>query len=194
MRRKPVKDFNDIINLEVGYLTVKEYLYSEANKNGIGNHHYYNCTCKCGNEHIVKRKSLLKTEVKSCGCLSKENAKVQSSKNRKYNGNDGFYEALYNVNKNQSKYRKIEFNISKEEHKNLILQNCHYCGLPPHNTYRNKWLHGELKYNGLDRKDGSKGYTIDNLVTCCIFCNKAKNTMKYEEFIDYINRLIEFNN
>lgn len=46
----------------------------------------------------------------------------------------------------------------------------------------------------MDRKQGDIGYIKENLVTCCLKCNKAKNTMNYLEFKNYIQTLIEFNN
>jgi 5-methylcytosine-specific restriction endonuclease McrA len=35
----------------------------------------------------------------------------------------------------------------------------------------------------LDRKDSSKPYEMENIVVCCVRCNKAKNThFTYEEW------------
>lgn len=39
-----------------------------------------------------------------------------------------------------------------------------------------------LKCNGIDRVDSSKGYTVENSVACCKYCNTAKNTMTESEF------------
>lgn len=41
-------------------------------------------------------------------------------------------------------------------------------------------------------KDNSKGYTLENVVTCCKFCNYAKHTSTYEDFIKWLDRLVEF--
>lgn len=193
LKRKSVDDFDDIVGKQFGYLTVIKYLYSEPNKQGVGNHHWYESECKCGNIKISKRRSLLKSEVKSCGCLAIETSTKQGYKNRKRSIEDSFMHSIYKTHLNQANYRKLPFLITEEQHKKLIIQNCHYCGIPPSNTFKRKWLIGEMKYNGMDRKDGNKGYEIDNLVTCCLQCNKAKNTMNYQEFKDYINRLINFN-
>jgi len=192
-RRNPVKHFNDIVGLEVGYLTVSKYSHSERNSQGVGNHHYYECICKCSNIHTVRRKSLLKNEVRSCGCLSKEVTIRQNKERKRKPSTSSSLISLYNVHKNQAKYREIDFSITREEHEKLVLDNCHYCGATPNNFFNPKWLEGELKYNGMDRKYGDKGYEINNLVTCCLICNKAKNTMNYDEFKEYIKRLISFN-
>jgi hypothetical protein len=192
-RRKPVSDFNDIVGNQVGELTIIKYLYSEPNKQGVGNHHYYRCTCNCGNEHVVKRKSLLKEEVRSCGCLLKEARSQNGKNNKKKYGEEAIYRALYIVHRNQAKYRNLSFTISGKVHKQLILSNCHYCGIEPSNLFNPKYHDDEtLKYNGIDRKNGEIGYEESNLVSCCLKCNKSKNTMNYEEFIEYLRRLIDF--
>ena len=51
-----------------------------------------------------------------------------------------------------------------------------------------------LKCNGIDRIDSSKGYTVENSVPCCKYCNTAKNTMSVDEFLKWIGRVYKFNN
>jgi hypothetical protein len=47
-------------------------------------------------------------------------------------------------------------------------------------------------YNGLDRKNSQKGYTIRNVVPCCGVCNHAKHTMNYKDFIAWLDRVTNF--
>ena len=47
--------------------------------------------------------------------------------------------------------------------------------------------------NGIDRVDSSKGYVEDNVVSCCKYCNTAKNTMSRDEFFKWIKRVYEYN-
>lgn len=49
-----------------------------------------------------------------------------------------------------------------------------------------------IVYNGLDRRDNAQGYTLENTVPCCKFCNFAKNVYSEEDFIGWINRLVKF--
>ena len=48
-----------------------------------------------------------------------------------------------------------------------------------------------IKINGIDRIDSNKGYSFDNVVACCKYCNGAKNTMTQEEFKEWIKRVYE---
>ena len=45
------------------------------------------------------------------------------------------------------------------------------------------------KVNGIDRKDSTKGYSIDNCVPCCPMCNKMKQTFTEEEFLNQIAKI-----
>ena len=189
---KGIKSFEDIVGTTVGKLDILKYSYSEPNKQGVGNHHYYNCICLCGNKCIIKRKSLLKKEILSCGCLRKETA-TKTCITRSRPNLQTLEDKIYYAHKNQAIYRGLEFNIDKDLHKKLILDNCHYCGRLPSNLFKREKHTETLSYNGMDRKEGNIGYVKSNLVTCCIKCNKAKNTMNYKEFKEYIKDLIDFN-
>jgi hypothetical protein len=68
---------------------------------------------------------------------------------------------------------------------NLSIQDCFYCGAKPKNKT-------ELPSNGLDRIDNNKGHSIDNVVPCCIYCNKSKRNFSFDQFIDHLKRLKEF--
>jgi hypothetical protein len=83
--------------------------------------------------------------------------------------------------------------IAYEQFLSLISKSvCHYCHAP---VTRTKFNPAGTKRNGgtrkahnayyLDRKDNAKGYTIDNLVTCCTRCNYAKgDRFTYEEWFE----------
>lgn len=76
--------------------------------------------------------------------------------------------------KSKARYRNIEFSLSLEEFLELHTSaHCHYCGgeLPPSG-------------HGLDRKDSTRGYFKENLVTCCSECNRIKSDKhSYEEML-----------
>jgi 5-methylcytosine-specific restriction endonuclease McrA len=57
-------DQNEMLGRTFGYLTVKERVENK------GNHVAFKCHCQCGEESIVKGKSLRRGETKSCGCMT----------------------------------------------------------------------------------------------------------------------------
>jgi hypothetical protein len=90
--------------------------------------------------------------------------------------------------------RSIVFELSKDDIKSKIFDNCFYCGIKPLNeaySYDKKYT---MLVNGLDRRDNSIGYTIENTVPCCNQCNFAKNSYTEEEFCNHIKRVYEYNN
>jgi hypothetical protein len=45
---------------------------------------------------------------------------------------------------------------------------------------------------GIDRKDNTKGYVLENSLPCCYLCNRAKGDKPYEEFILWVVRLAQY--
>ena len=78
-----------------------------------------------------------------------------------------------------AKQRKIIFNLSFEEFKNIVKNDCFYCG-------------GKDRI-GLDRVDSDYGYFKDNIVAACYRCNVAKNNMTQTEFIDLCKKVVKNN-
>lgn len=84
---------------------------------------------------------------------------------------------------NTANRRGIKWEITFEEWKNLSSKNCFYCNAEPSNCLNSV---GDLKYNGLDRIDSSKHYYLENVVTCCLYCNRAKSNKSQEDFFKWI--------
>jgi hypothetical protein len=100
---------------------------------------------------------------------------------------------LYTEIKRDAKRRHYDFNLRPEWLSQTSKQPCHYCGDPPKNVIRSRAKSGinlVFIYNGLDRMDNSVGYSEQNCVPCCIICNRAKNSMGYDEFLKWRERLI----
>lgn len=99
---------------------------------------------------------------------------------------------LYVDYKKMAKRKNHEFHLTKEEFGSLIFQNCFYCGSEPlniHHTEGSATKYIDIKYNGIDRVDSNKGYTMDNVVPCCKWCNMAKNDRTVDEFYKWIKVL-----
>lgn len=136
------------------------------------------CQCDCGNKKWIRNDVLLSGQTKSCGCLQRKNIGrnpidfclgkkcVKQSQNSKN---------VFNSIKRRANYRNIGFSVTYEEFEKFYGKNCYYCN----------------KENciGLDRIDSSRGYLIDNIVTCCTLCNSMKNVLTQEDFYNHVRKI-----
>jgi len=173
-----------------GKLTVIEKLSSK-----VTNNRPYKCRCSCGKETFSTKSQLNSGNKKSCGCLSKDLFIRSLDK-----GEAGFKKVLSSYKKG-ALYRKISWYLTEDDFRNLTLKKCAYCGSPPSNDavvrYKKGGIekikinveHSKYTYNGVDRVDNTKGYTIDNVVPCCAKCNRAKRDSSLEEFILWVKTI-----
>jgi hypothetical protein len=182
------KKIKNLLGEKFGRLTVTKYYNSEDQGKTIK----WECICECGNTHITTRRLLVGGHVSSCGCLRLETTKKNQKKSLKplfiASGN-----ALFSVYQRAAKRRGYQFTLLKEEFLRITKQNCHYCGSVPISIMKRKDYNGSYVYNGIDRKNNKEGYTIENSVPCCIICNKAKGTKSYNEFMEWVERIVNFN-
>lgn len=89
---------------------------------------------------------------------------------------------IYNEYKQSAKKRNLNFELNYEEFLNLISQKCQYCGEKP------------KKYNGVDRVESLKGYTIDNCVPCCEYCNTMKLNYSLDFWLNHIEKIFKHMN
>jgi hypothetical protein len=180
--------FLDMINQKYGRLTVLEYIGVEQKHGG----RVWKCGCDCGGFKEVTRNALVKGQTKSCGCLEIEN-RIKQSHNftGKYStaiepGMAGINQ-VYGWYKRSAKIRGLSFEINKEDFLILTKLNCYYCGIPP-STINDYSDNGKCIYNGLDRKDNTVGYTLENVAPCCKECNYIKGPRNSNEFIIWLRR------
>ena len=110
-----------------------------------------------------------------------------------------YYKARIESDNSKGKKYK-EWNLSLEEFISLVRGNCVYCGDTP--RVDNQWsrhkrktiLDEDYSFNGIDRIDSNKGYSIDNCVSCCPKCNTMKGVLSKNEFISHINKVYNFLN
>jgi hypothetical protein len=149
--------------------------------------------CDCG----VK---LTNRRAKRCHSCSTKNLWTNKTLiaygNRRKEKYEASFNNIYVHFKLSAKRRNHEIGLTKEEFKILSLQKCSYCGDEPNQyfPYHDKVFNGTFKYNGLDRIDSNKGYTKDNITTCCKYCNWAKNSQTKDEFLNHIKKIYEHNN
>jgi hypothetical protein len=154
--------------------------------------HFYYCQCDCGNVISVV-KSLLndnKRQTKSCGCLQKESIK-KLNHNRKFPTEEKPLNDMFGWYKRRAKDNQYEFEFTKDEFKSFIKQPCFYCGSEPEKLVRKDWeVRGDyLIANGVDRIDSTKGYTKDNTLPCCKFCNRAKLDLPQSQFLSLVEKI-----
>lgn len=177
------RNFNkkDLKNKRFGKLTVIKEASSRDGKTR------WLCSCECGNKKVIAAKNLIKNNcTKSCGCLLKE----QNKKNMLPKGGASFNRVLYTY-KIGAKDRSLEFKIDDNQFRKLTKQNCYYCGLGPSTIQHSKNNSGDYIYNGIDRVDNSRGYEIDNCVSCCSVCNRMKRELNIDDFMAHIKKIYD---
>ena len=85
--------------------------------------------------------------------------------------------------------RNLEWNLTEEQFKNLIQGNCKYCNSLPEKRQTVSYKDDFELINGIDRINSSKGYTIDNCVSCCTHCNIMKYDMSLSDFKEHISKI-----
>jgi len=98
---------------------------------------------------------------------------------------------LYSTYRGRCYRSKREFALSHEQFYALIGDICFYCGKPPSQKikYGRQEDQREFLYNGIDRVDSSRGYVLNNCVTCCGKCNRMKLDYDQKDFIKHIVRM-----
>lgn len=165
---------------------------------------YWLCICDCDKDNnpiSVYDGSLKSGDTRSCGCLQREDVHM-----RRFQDDREKRILNYLYVKSKSRQKSLGFDVSEmislEEYTKMILQNCHYCGIESSNVckdpeyYRsynkkdeNSLFNTEIKHNGLDRVDNDLGYSVDNVVTCCKYCNQAKMAMTVNEFLSWSKKV-----
>ena len=162
---------------------------------GIHNMTMVNCKCECGNEREFELYRIKNGYIESCGCKRVEsNQNTNSCFKRKPYGWSSFI-LIYNGYKANARHSRAgvrEFVLSKDDAMKLFKDVCFYCGKPPSKIKKTPKNYGEFVYNGIDRKDNSKGYTLDNCVSCCEFCNFMKSDTPFDNFIEWIRKVNDY--
>lgn len=179
----------DITNQKFGRLTAVKCTGKTKRRSFV-----WECKCDCGStvEYCVNDLRI----VRSCGCLDKERLQKFADRNRGITPPNALPSGVSTTRrvmasyKNSAKKRGHGFLLSEEEFSEIILKECYYCGEKSSLCLEDKYRSdGDLYYNGIDRVDNTLGYTKDNCVPCCRYCNMAKHTRSHDEFIDWATRI-----
>jgi hypothetical protein len=88
----------------------------------------------------------------------------------------------YNSYKSRATKKDIPFEVTEEMFYKTREKCCYLCGKQEGDTHK----------NGIDRFDNAKGYTEENIRSCCCNCNYMKKNYKYDSLIDKLNLIYEF--
>ena len=191
--------FRDRIHERHGRL----FVVSHAGKDNR-NKHLWLCKCDCGNEKIVVSDNLSSRKSNSCGCLKKEFLAKKGNQFGLYeNRQEAMLKIQYSHLKRRHLLKKLDGTvIDFKTFEEMSISACKYCGLAHSKEIEDrkdeskskKRLSNEiLSINGIDRLDNNKGYSKENCVPCCKYCNFAKHTMSEDDFYKWVKRVYEFN-
>lgn len=186
----------DLNGQKFGRLIVKHRFKDQFTPNG---HPYVRwvCKCDCGKEVMIKSIYLRNYLTQSCGCLNIEIRKKlnwQHPKTRRLPKGEAAFRRILKNYRQHSKKKNRKFLLTNEQAKELFKSNCFYCGNIPNSISKPAWDTGNFVYNGIDRVDNTKDYTLDNCVPCCIWCNRMKLNKSQREFLFHIEKISNYVN
>jgi hypothetical protein len=154
------------------------------------------CRCECGTERAVRSDSLYVGKKEGRGSNGSSQCRRCSQLNKKTIRPKGETGAnlLWAKYKIGAAARGLVFTLTLNDMMALTSQNCHYCDQAPDQecvspkTSEAALAHSRWVYNGVDRKDSSVGYVLENCLPCCKTCNYAKKQQTYDEFLAWILR------
>lgn len=152
---------------------------------------WWRCRCDCGSTDYISRGHTLRNgQARHCGCLKSEvqsRAQLRSGHLRLPEGQAAF-NMLYRYYQRSAKKREIHFELTEEDFSFLTQMNCFYCGDEP-DQYVTNQSGSTYCHNGVDRRDPTSGYTMDNVVPCCKVCNIMKRNYRPVPFLWHISKI-----
>jgi len=163
-----------------GHLTLLYFVRG----NGAGKGATWMALCDCGNKKEVDGRAVKKGQVKTCGKCEYWRGLIS------YKGERGVSikaaeRVLFSSYTAGAYKRGLPFELDLPQFIDLIHKNCVYCGVEP----RQKVKDSKLKYNGIDRLENDKGYTLENSRSCCGTCNRMKSSSNYIEFLEHVYKI-----
>lgn len=150
-------------------------VYRSANGKSRCTFSLWRCLCDCGESGLVTSRLLINGNSASCGCLRRQTKFPEGQS----------FTRLFNGYRSNARRRGIVFELTDRQFAALIAAPCFYTGRAPTalTSYRGA---AALTFNGIDRRDPSHGYTVENCVPCCFEVNRAKSDMTESAFMQMI--------
>jgi len=159
----------------------------------VGKNKTWICRCRCGAEKRFWRASAINRQ-KTCGCGTDEAGLTAKQRRSMLSRMQGY--------KAGAKARGLVWGLAYCEFVGVATGRCFYCDAEP-----SKWdcVSGapsvkkaspnakpadyEICFTGVDRLNSSLGYTPENVVPCCVKCNRAKSDMSLSDFKNHVARM-----
>jgi hypothetical protein len=93
-----------------------------------------------------------------------------------------FKGCIYSTYKARAEKKELPFEISQETFSHYTVLPCYLCGKEVSQTHM----------NGIDRFDNTKGYTNDNIRSCCGICNYMKKSYEYDDVIKKMSMICNY--
>lgn len=152
---------------------------------GIKTGQYYEVKCKCLTIFTCRGSSLVNGNTQSCGCILKESAKTTH-----FTGYEEITGDSFSICKYGAKKRNIPFEITIENMWNQFIKQDRKCALSDVELTMTK-SRKEKGTASLDRRDNTKGYTIDNIQWIHKDLNFMKQDFSELEFINWCNLIVK---
>jgi len=88
----------------------------------------------------------------------------------------------YAVYSRTARDKRLDFDLSFSDFNNIVSEPCYYCDIIQ-----------DKGFNGIDRKDSTIGYTLDNCVSSCTMCNFMKGSYGVDYFYHKIEHILTYN-
>lgn len=173
----------DLLRLKIGRWSVVGP--SRSNNGRIE----WKCLCDCGTKRFVQASNLTGGASQSCGCLDYDRKTM-----RRLLPHEPALRALLGAYQYRARRKGYVWELDEAAFTTLTSGSCFWCGEPPcqKRTARTRgptgWI-SEYIYNGIDRMDNEKGYTLQNSVSCCKRCNVAKGPQPAGEFLVLVGKI-----
>ena len=146
-------------------------------------HKGWNCQCICGTSKSVLTSNLVRgysTKCRKCWRISRIKDRDPLA----------LFNLLLNGYKANAKRTGRIWTLTAEDFRTITSGHCSYCGSAPSRTFRYHKVKGTHICTGIDRVDSTKGYTLENSVSCCFPCNRMKSNLPVYVFLAKVSSIV----
>lgn len=130
-------------------------------------------------QHNTNQEEYLKRNAEIMAKWREKNPEKVKEINKKNILNIGHqYNGYY---RKSEKYR-LSFELTIKDFEEIVKMPCYYCSIIQ-----------EKGFNGIDRKEQTKGYIIENCVSCCKLCNFLKGAVDNITFLQRVEHILKYN-